>query len=174
MNEERSVVHGCTPGMVIPQKYLPDAPEQSVLALPYTGDEYRNDVNRYGIVVFEESRWIRFIEGIPETIVCELLSYRNRKLTFKVWDELDDIGRFYVGGDAGPEGKFVTTAGAIYPTLPAMLDALGYEVDAELLWDPETFLQLAAAGLEEEHGGGMMAEKWAAQEAEIPFYDSSG
>lgn len=161
MNEERSVVHGCTPGMVIPQKYLPDVPE-------------REDTSRYGIVVFEESRWIRFIEGIPETIVCELLSYRNRKLTFKVWDELDDIGRFYVGGDAGPEGKFVTTAGAIYPTLPAMLDALGYEVDAELLWDPETFLQLAAAGLEEEHGGGMMAEKWAAQEAEIPFYDSSG
>ena len=77
--------------MRIPEKYLPTA--QDV------------DETCFGLFIFEESRWVRDVDGGR---VYELLSYRDRCLTFRVWEGTVEVGRFYLGGAAGPAGRFVS------------------------------------------------------------------
>ena len=116
---ERSVIHGCTPGMEIPEKYLPSpAPEKTgeTLLPPDT----------YQVCIREESR--RLVLRERSGVVCKVVSYSPPILTLAVYEH-EHLRGYWILGEPNqpvPErhmalGRFVDTDGIAYPTIDALL-----------------------------------------------------
>lgn len=109
MDEERTVIHGCTANMLgeIDEKYLPATPP------PAEGT--------YAVFIRPESRsWVD--ENYPE--VCyELLRYDGRVLTFRITHLGVPIGYRVISEEHRGAGRVMDLRAVMYPEIGELLDA---------------------------------------------------
>lgn len=118
--EERTIIHGCTPGMEIPEKYLPPpAPENTENLLPPS--------DTYSVTICEESRRINVSDTFPG-VVCEVIAYTPPILTLAVIENGERRGLWILGEPNQPvperhmaSGRFEDNAGNVYPNLQCLL-----------------------------------------------------
>lgn len=109
MNEERTIIWGCTPGMVIEEKYLPP---------PRPTQE-----GTYDLFIRPESR-VWFDETYPE-VRYELLHYEpeDAVLTFQIMHRDVAIGRRVISHEHRGAGQVTDLTGAVYPEIGELLSS---------------------------------------------------
>lgn len=120
MNEDRVIIWGCTPGMVIDEKYLP--PPRPVSAVPEKGLEISNGT--YDLIIREEAR--RLPDNEYPEVIYHLIFYDGVELIFSIWYREQIIGR-RVTSAAHRSGKLTGLDGKDYVNIGELLAAVTAE-----------------------------------------------
>lgn len=111
MNEDRVIIWGCTPGMVIDEKYLPP---------PRPTPE-----GTYELFIRPESR--AWTDDIYPDVDYELLCYDGAVITIRISRGGVDIGRQVISDAHRGAGRIMDLTGAVYPDIKGLLAAVTME-----------------------------------------------
>lgn len=109
MDEERTIIHGCTPNMLseIDEKYLPSAPLRAE--------------GTYELFIRPESR--AWTDSTYPSVRYYLMSFVNGVITFKIQHAGLDIGRRVISEEHRGAGCVMDLAGTVYPEIGELLAA---------------------------------------------------